>query len=101
MPSIQKFAVEAALRNMRAAKAPARPIATYYYDTTNSPADQWCSIGRAATIEGALRAAFRRVLDLQAERALIHDEFGVVVARLHRTPKGISLLYVPSEQGVH
>lgn len=81
--------------------APARPIATYYYDTMSCRVDQWSAIGRAATIEGGIRAAFKRILAGQASRALVHGEFGEVVARLNRTPKGITLLYVPSTQGVH
>ncbi|CAB4194422.1 hypothetical protein UFOVP1254_52 [uncultured Caudovirales phage] len=80
---------------------PARPYSTYYYDSAIGSAGDWNAIGRAATVKGAIRAAFGRILDEKAERALVHSEYGEVIARLHRTPKGIQVIHIPSFHKVH
>lgn len=82
-------------------EAPARPYSTYYYDSASGSVGDWNAIGRAATVNGAIRAAFCRILFEKAERALVHSEYGEVIARLHRTPKGIQTVYVPSFREVH
>jgi hypothetical protein len=76
---------------MTARKAPAeavrpaskRPFATYYYQGKPGKGD-WSRIGRAATHNGAIRAALRHLLEGTAQNALVHDESAVVVARLSR-----------------
>lgn len=68
-----------------------RPFLTHYYDP-NSRAHDWKAVGRAKTVEGAIIAAVRRVLDGRASSAIIHDESGVVVRRVLTRPTGIMIL---------
>lgn len=61
-----------------------RPFETTYYGSLRSKPSEWAARGRAASARGALRAAFTRVLDRRAALAVIHDESGVVIARVWR-----------------
>lgn len=70
-----------------------RPFATYYYQGRYKPGD-WSRIGRAATHNGAIRAALRHLLEGSAQHALVHGEDSVVVARLTRDGSNIRIVGV-------
>ena len=78
-----------------------RPFSTYYYGP-RARLSEWSRIGRAASLRGAIRAATLHLFDGKHASALVNDESGVVVARLQRTPKGITVLGVfrPLEEPV-
>ncbi len=71
----------------------ARPFATYYYQGKPGKGD-WSRIGRAATHNGAIRAALRYLLEGTAQNALVHNEDAVVVARLIRDGSVIRIVGV-------
>ncbi len=100
-PTTVSIASNTSSRLLLLKEAPARPYSTYYYDSTSGSVADWNAIGRAATVKGAIRAAFGNILFEKAERALVHSEYGEVIARLHRTPKGIQVIHVPSFREVH
>lgn len=77
-----------ALRLVSTAPSP-RPFETFYFSRVGNRYAAWAAKGRAATAEGALRAAFNRVLQGRAEEALVHSEAGVVIARVWRSGAGI------------
>lgn len=61
-----------------------RPFETIYYSSVRSRPSEWCAKGRAASVRGGCFAAFRRVLERRADLAIVHDEAGVVIARVWR-----------------
>ena len=77
------------------AERPARPFAAYYFAGKYKPGD-WSRIGRAATLHGAIRAALRHLLEGQAMNAVVHNEAGVVTARLSREGNIIRIVGVLS-----
>jgi hypothetical protein len=66
-----------------------RPFETLYYASASSRPSEWCAKGRAASPRGACRAAFMRVLERRADSAIVHNEAGVVIARVWRERSGI------------
>ena len=60
-----------------------RPFKTFYYSRGSREAD-WSFTGSAKTKQGAVQAAFRRLLETRAWSAVVHDEDGVPCARLMR-----------------
>lgn len=68
-----------------AAAAPhPRPFETLYFTSPSSKDSEWAAKGRASSPRGALRAAVTRVLERRAEKAIVFDETGVVIARVWR-----------------
>lgn len=61
-----------------------RPFETLYFTSPSSKDSEWAAKGRAATTRGALRAAVTRVLERRAEKAVVFNESGDVVARVWR-----------------
>ena len=61
-----------------------RPFVTAYYAGVKDQESAFTVLGHAASLRGAKRAAFTRLLDRKAAKALVHDEDGVVVARVWR-----------------
>ena len=75
--------MSAAHATQTAHAASPRPWATYYFAGKYKPGD-WSRIGRASTLHGAIRAALRHLLEGQAQNAVVHNEAGIVAARLSR-----------------
>jgi len=61
-----------------------RPIAIGYYSHVRDPDKDYSVVSHAKSVRNAARAAFTRILDRRAYKALIHAENGVVVARIWR-----------------
>lgn len=74
-------------------QGPARPFATYYFTGRHTPG-QWSRIGRAATQNGAIRAALRHLLEGSALSAIVHGEGGEVITRLIRDGQIIRIVGV-------
>lgn len=70
-----------------------RPFATYYYGIRAADA-QWSRIGRATTLQTASRAAFWNIVQRKYHSAVIHDEAGIVVARIMRNRNQITAIGV-------
>lgn len=70
-----------------------RPFRTFYYGPRSSETE-WSHRGSAKTREGAVRAAFWQIVCRRAQSAIVHDEDGVVVARLARKGKSIAVIGV-------
>lgn len=68
-----------------------RPFRTFYFGP-RSRETEWSHRGSAKTREGAVRAAFWQLVCRRAQSAVVHDEDGVVVARLRRNGKSISVV---------
>lgn len=66
-----------------------RPFETLYYSSATSKPHEWAAKGRAASVRGACRAAFMRVIERRADKAVVHDEGGIVVARVWREGRTI------------
>lgn len=84
------------LRLVETAQAPqcgTRPFRTFYFGP-RSRDTEWSHRGSAKTREGAVRAAFWQIVQRRAASAVVHDEDGVVVARLARKGKSISVVGV-------
>ena len=62
----------------------ARPIATGYYGAARDAEKDFEVMTHSKTVRGAARAAFTRLIDRRSVKAIIHDEGGVVVARIWR-----------------
>lgn len=78
---------------VQAGHASPRPFATYYFTGKYTPG-AWSRIGRAATLHGAVRAALSHLLIGQAQNAVVHNEDGVVIARLIRDGSVIRIVGV-------
>ena len=65
----------------------ARPFRTFYYGPKAREAE-WSHRGSAGTRKGAVIAAMRWIIERRAHSAIIHDEDGVVCARVMRQPRG-------------
>ena len=70
-----------------------RPFATFYYGP-RATLSQWSHRGNAGSVRGAILAATRQLVDGRAKTALVHDEDGVVIARLERTPTALRIVCV-------
>lgn len=68
-----------------------RPFRTFYFGP-RSRETEWSHRGAAKTREGAVRAAFWQLVQRRAHSAVVHDEDGVVVARLTRQGRAISVV---------
>lgn len=66
-----------------------RPFETLYYSSADSKPQEWAAKGRAASVRGGCRAAFMRVIERRADKAVVHDESGVVIARVWREGCGV------------
>ena len=66
-----------------------RPFRTEYFESTNDKPKDWSAVGHAATLRGAARACFTRLLDRRAKLCLVHDEDGRVIARIFREGRRI------------
>lgn len=66
-----------------------RPFETLYYSSATSKPHEWAAKGRAASVRGACRAAFMRVIERRADKAVVHDESGTVVARVWRDGRAV------------
>lgn len=61
-----------------------RPFETLYFTSVESRDSEWAAKGRAGSPRGALRAAVTRVLERRAEKAVVFDGTGAVIARVWR-----------------
>lgn len=66
-----------------------RPIAIGYYGAVRDAEKDWSLMSHAKNVRNAARAAFTRVLDRRAAKAIIHDENGAVCARVWRERNSI------------
>jgi hypothetical protein len=66
-----------------------RPFETLYYSSADPKPQEWAAKGRAASTRGACRAAFMRVIERRADKAVVHDETGTVIARVWREGRAI------------
>lgn len=67
-----------------------RPFEILYYSSIGSKPQEWAAKGRAASARGACRAAFLRVLEKRADKAVVCDESGTPVARIWREGRSIT-----------
>jgi hypothetical protein len=67
-----------------------RPFETLYYSSAASKPQEWAAKGRAASARGACRAAFLRVLECRADKAVVCNEAGDVIARVWREGRSIT-----------
>ncbi len=56
-----------------------------YYTKLNDRSHRPYKIGRAVTLSGAVKAAFKRVLDHEYDKAMIYDPIGSVQFVIRRT----------------
>lgn len=75
-----------------------RPYRTFYYGVRCAESE-WSKIGRAASERGAVRAAIMKVYDRLYHSAVVHNEAGVVVARITRERNTIKIINVPRVHG--
>jgi hypothetical protein len=66
-----------------------RPFETLYYSNADYKPEMWSAKGRAASVRGACRAAFMRVIEHRADKAVVHDASGTVVARVWREGRAV------------
>lgn len=65
-----------------------RPIQTYYFGLRAADHD-WSTISHSTTLQRAVRAAVWQIVQRRFYRATIHNEAGVIVARVFRRRNSI------------